>query len=142
MVDAEPRQLTGSAGGWGNLLPPPPHAWHRDEAELSKAVCASVSEAYRRRVPAYLGANINFGSLEHGSKTLAQLSAVINLREVADYVTLLDDDTLVPPTWSAREIACASLGARACRATGRADGQRGRVRPRVGADARHRSLCP
>jgi hypothetical protein len=71
----------------------------------SLALCERVSAAYRASHVRYNGGGINFGSIAQGSKTLAQLSATMNLRGVADYVTLLDDDTLVPATWSAEELA-------------------------------------
>ena len=44
------------------------------------------------------------GFVAAGSKTLAQLSASYNLLEHADFVTLLDDDTLLPPEWNMDQI--------------------------------------
>jgi len=39
-----------------------------------------------------------------GCKTLAQLSAAYNLLEHAEFVTLLDDDTLLPEEWNIDQI--------------------------------------
>ena len=77
---------------------------HREEIQKSQAVCIAVSTAYKATYPSYTGPPVNFGSIDQSSKTLAQLAAVINLRPVADYITLLDDDTLLPATWCLEEI--------------------------------------
>jgi len=77
---------------------------NREEIQKSQAVCIAVSTAYKATYPSYTGPPVNFGSIDQSSKTLAQLAAVINLRPVADYITLLDDDTLLPATWCLEEI--------------------------------------
>ena len=70
---------------------------------MSAAICSALSAEYARLQPWYVGGPIKFGSIPEGSKTVAQLAASFNLLELADYITLLDDDTHVPPTWSLDE---------------------------------------
>eukprot|EP01135_Chromosphaera_perkinsii_P000885 Nk52_evm48s152 gene=Nk52_evmTU48s152 len=73
------------------------------EVNLTERACMQVSREYSRNHPSYRGPNVNFGTLIEGSKSVAQFATVYNLRNYEkkiDYVTLIDDDTIVPRNWT------------------------------------------
>ncbi|KAI8920376.1 hypothetical protein DFJ77DRAFT_452381 [Powellomyces hirtus] len=77
------------------------------EVVATKAVAAEFTDAYRKTHPNYLGTGINIGVLKKGSKTIAQfsvLNSLAHLKSDIEFVSLLDDDTTFPETWSEQYI--------------------------------------
>ncbi|KJE94711.1 hypothetical protein CAOG_05310 [Capsaspora owczarzaki ATCC 30864] len=69
--------------------------------------CKALSAVYSKSHPNYRGRGVNFGTLTEGSKTVAQFASVFNLRNYPtqiDFVTLIDDDTIVPDNWTEAEV--------------------------------------
>jgi len=92
LVHTEPQQIVIADNGSS-----------KDEIEATARLCALMTAEYQQRRPWYRGTGINHGCIAEGSKTLAQLSASYNLLTVADYITLIDDDTRLPAQWSMDE---------------------------------------
>ena len=103
-----------------------------DEVVQTRKVCAECSIEYVEKHPLYGGGNVNFGTISEGSKTIAQFATAFNIyrncylfqddihncvRESSDanaycpciykpkYVTLLDDDTILPLNWNEQAIS-------------------------------------
>eukprot|EP01135_Chromosphaera_perkinsii_P000886 Nk52_evm49s152 gene=Nk52_evmTU49s152 len=80
------------------------------EAEIEKTekICLDLSVAYADSNPGYEGPPINFGSIREGNKTIAQFATVYSMRNFdyanIEYVTLIDDDTVVPSYWNVDEV--------------------------------------
>jgi len=70
------------------------------QVQATEFACEVISEQYRLKYPDYVNeGNINFGSIREGSKTMAQFCTAYNILAThphIKYVTMLDDDTLVP----------------------------------------------
>lgn len=70
-------------------------------------ICTSYSQKFRDTHPDYCGLDIIYANLNEGSKTLAQFCLLNNLRWFGidiDFVTIIDDDVLIPPEWVEEEI--------------------------------------
>ena len=81
-----------------------------EETDLCRDICARLSDGYRRANPHYRGTFIHFGCIKEPSKTVAQFAAVYNLcyahsKSRIKYITLLDDDTLLPDNWSEQVVS-------------------------------------
>ncbi|KJE95857.1 hypothetical protein CAOG_06260 [Capsaspora owczarzaki ATCC 30864] len=78
-----------------------------EQVTSTAEACKQLSLDYNRSHPGYAGHPINFGTLREGSKTVAQFASVFNLLRFdrrIDYVTMIDDDTVVPASWSEEEV--------------------------------------
>ncbi|KAJ3161970.1 hypothetical protein HDU86_005668 [Geranomyces michiganensis] len=78
-----------------------------DEVTATKAVAQEFTDMYRAAHPNYMGTGVNVGVLKKGSKTIAQFSVLNSLAHVKseiEFVSLLDDDTTFPESWSEQHI--------------------------------------
>eukprot|EP01135_Chromosphaera_perkinsii_P000888 Nk52_evm51s152 gene=Nk52_evmTU51s152 len=79
----------------------------KKEKRRTERICFEVSYWYREVHPGYRGHPVNYGYIPQGSKTIAQFAAcysIFNYERNIEFVTLIDDDTKVPPNWSENEI--------------------------------------
>jgi len=70
-------------------------------------ICTNYSQKFRDTHPDYNGLDIIYANLNEGSKTLAQFCLLNNLRWFGidiEFVTIIDDDVLIPPEWVEEEI--------------------------------------
>ncbi|KAJ3254063.1 hypothetical protein HK104_007242, partial [Borealophlyctis nickersoniae] len=77
------------------------------EVALTHSIAAALTSEYRKKNPRYRGAGINVGVLKEGSKNLAQFSVLHSLAYLGsevEFVSLLDDDTMLPDDWSEDHI--------------------------------------
>ena len=94
LVHVEPRQIVVADNGST-----------KREVRASRKLCDLLTQEYREVHPEYTNPNgVNYGHIQRGNKTLAQLSAAYNLLGHAEYITLLDDDTLLPPQFNLRKV--------------------------------------
>jgi len=74
-----------------------------EEIKTTEQMCHLITIQYAKSHPEYDGPGINFGCITEASKTVAQFATTFTLlsypKKIA-YVTLIDDDTTLPPTFS------------------------------------------
>ena len=78
-----------------------------EEKIKMKEIIDKYSMQFRRTHPDYRGLDIIYANLNEGSKTLAQFCLLNNLHWFGidiEYVTIIDDDVLIPPEWIEEEI--------------------------------------
>jgi len=78
-----------------------------EEKQKMKDIVDQQSRDYRATHPDYTGLNIIYANLNEGSKTLAQFCLLNNLHWYGiniKYVSVLDDDVLIPKNWVEDEI--------------------------------------
>ncbi|KAI8897871.1 hypothetical protein BC833DRAFT_592127, partial [Globomyces pollinis-pini] len=83
----------------------------KEEEAATDDLCNSMSEEYYLSDPKATVTYIQVGHLSKGNKSFAQYSAVYYLNEEIEknklnvkYVTIIDDDVIVPPHWNYRSI--------------------------------------
>jgi len=78
-----------------------------EEKDKMKEICEDFSHRFRCTHPNYQGLNIIYANLNEGSKTLAQFCLLNNLFWFGiniQYVSVIDDDVLIPENWVEEEI--------------------------------------
>jgi len=79
---------------------------HEERIKMKK-ICDSYSSRFRNTHPNYNGLNIIYANLNEGSKTLAQFCLLNNLFWFGiniKYISVIDDDVLIPENWVEEEI--------------------------------------
>jgi len=80
---------------------------NHEERIKMKEICENYSNRFRNTHPNYNGLNIIYANLNEGSKTLAQFCLLNNLFWFGiniKYISVIDDDVLIPENWIEEEI--------------------------------------
>ncbi|ORX76331.1 hypothetical protein BCR32DRAFT_296305 [Anaeromyces robustus] len=78
-----------------------------EEREKMKRIVDNYSNKFRYTHPNYCGLNIIYANLNEGSKTLAQFCLLNNIFWFGiniQYISVIDDDVLIPENWVEKEI--------------------------------------
>eukprot|EP00833_Pecoramyces_ruminatium_P008983 jgi/Orpsp1_1/1183015/evm.model.c7180000083501.1 len=78
-----------------------------EEKQKMKEIVDNYSNRFRYTHPNYCGLNIIYANLNEGSKTLAQFCLLNNLFWFGiniQYISVIDDDVLIPENWVEEEI--------------------------------------